>query len=387
MDTRLLVLAVGSFAGTMESFVLPGLLPYMSAELGLSASQVGYLVFAYSLAYALAAPILSTLFGAADRRRAMSSAELVFGLSALFMASMPVFALIVSGRIVLACGAVLFTTMAQATAIALSTPEFRGRAVSVIVTGGTLAVAIGAPLGAMLAGQFGWRVTYGLVGALGLTAGIVIWLRLPSGITGPKLSLSERLAVLGNKGVPVALLMSLLYMVGGFAPAVYVAAISQQVFGVGRELLPLVLLANGLGAVAGGIVGGQLVDRFGPYRSFVVNATVTTIVFMAMSALPYAPVQLHVAGWMFLMFMGGLLGWALFSGQVALFAILAPQSVPLAVSLNLSAVSIGAAMAALVGGLVIDFVGPSAIGAAAAMFTLAALGLAFASRQTLRGQR
>ncbi len=40
--------------------------------------------------------------------------------------------------------------------------------------------------------------------------------------------------------------------------------------------------------------------------------------------------------------------------EVALFAILAPRSVPLAVSLNLSAVSVGAAVAALIGGQVID---------------------------------
>lgn len=387
MDTRLIVLALGSFVGTMESFVLPGLLPSMASELNLTASQVGYLVFAYSLAYALAGPVLSSLLGSSDRRRTLSLAELIFGCSALFMAAMPLFALIVSGRIVLAAGAVLFTTMAQATAIALSAPEFRGRAVSIVVTGGTLAVAIGAPLGAMLAGRYGWRVTYGVVGFIALTAGLVIWLRLPKGITGPRLPLRERLAVLGNHGMPAALLMSFLYMVGAFMPSIYVAAISHDAMGMEKAWLPLVLFANGLGAVAGGIVGGQVTDRVGPYRSYVVNAAAAAIVFGAMSVLPVLPAPLHGPIWLVLMFLGGLLGWALFSGQVALFAILAPQSVPLAVSLNLSAVSIGAAIAAVIGGLVIDYINAGAIGAAAAVFSLLGLGLAFANRSTLIGHR
>ena len=387
MDTRLFVLSIGSFVGTMESFVLPGLLPSMASELNLTASQVGYLVFAYSLAYALAGPVLSSFFGSTDRRRTLSIAELIFGCSALFMAAMPIFALIVSGRIVLAAGAVLFTTMAQATAIALSAPEYRGRAVSIVVTGGTVAVAIGAPLGAMLAARYGWRVTYGLVGLIALAASLVIWLRLPRGITGPRLPLRERLAVLGNRGMPVALLMSFLYMVGAFMPAIYVAAISFDAMGMEKAWLPLVLFANGLGAFAGGIVGGQVADRFGPYRSYVVNAIVAAIVFSLISVLPLLPAPFHSPVWLALMFLAGLLGWALFSGQVALFAILAPTSVPLAVSLNLSAVSVGAAIAALIGGLVIDLFGAGAIGVTAAACALLGLGLAFAYRETLSGQR
>jgi predicted MFS family arabinose efflux permease len=201
------------------------------------------------------------------------------------------------------------------------------------------------------------------------------------------LPLRERLAVLGNRGMPVALLMSFLYMVGAFMPAIYVAAISFDAMGMEKAWLPLVLFANGLGAFAGGIVGGQVADRFGPYRSYVVNAIAAAIVFGLISVLPLLPPPLHSPVWMVLMFLAGLLGWALFSGQVALFAILAPSSVPLAVSLNLSAVSVGAAIAALIGGWVIDHYGAGAIGVTAAACALMGLGLAFANRGTLSGQR
>lgn len=387
MDSRLLVLAIGSFAGTMESFVLPGILPLMSADLSVSAGQAGYLVFGYSIAYAIAGPVLASLFGGADRRRALSTAELLFGACALLIAIAPLFILAVGGRMVLACGAVLFTTMAQATAVAITPPEHRGRAVSTVITGGTLAVAIGAPLGALLATQFGWRVTYGIVAALAITAGIVILMRLPKGLAGPQLSLRERLGVLRNPGIRIALLMSLLFMVGAFTPTIYVATMTTKAMGIASSLLPLVLFSNGVGAVIGGIAGGRVVDRFGPYRSFLIFASMMSIAMTAMTVLPLLPAIVVTPVWLLLVFLTGLGGWGLYAGQVALFAMLGPQSVPLAVSLNLSAVNIGAALAALLGGLVIDYANPASIGVTGAAFTLAAIAVAFGNRQTLRGER
>lgn len=387
MDWRLTVLSLGAFAGSMESFVLPGLLPLIGADLGISMSQTGYIVFAYSLAYAAAGPVLASLFGPADRRRTLAGAEFVFGCSALFAAGMPTLALIIAGRLLLAGAAALFTSLAQATAIALATTGFRGRAVSIVVTGSTVAIAVGAPLGTLLAAQFGWRVVYGFVGALALLASAIMWLRLPSGIAAPRLSLRERLGVARLDGMPAALLMTLLYMTGSSMATIYVAAISREVAGMPPAMLPVVLLANGLGAVSGGIVGGRLVDRLGPFPTFVINAVSAIVVLIGVSALQLWPGVLLAPLWMALAFLLGLLAWSLFASQVSLCASLAPNAVPLAASLNMSAVSAGAAMAALLGGAVIDQINAGALGLVGAVPVLLALGIGVASRRVLLGAR
>ena len=64
-----------------------------------------------------------------------------------------------------------------------------------------------------------------------------------------------------------------------------------------------------------------------------------------------------------------------------------PQFDTAAVSLNLSAVSVGAAVAALIGGQVIDRVNAGGIGAAASVCALLGLALAVANRGMLRRQR
>ena len=387
MDFRLLLLAYGAFAGTTESTLVPGLLPAIGHTMDVSVAQAGYIVVAYSIAYAIAAPLLSSLFGAGDRRRTLAVAELILGVSALVIAIAPAFPMMVAARAVLGCGAVLFTSLAQSTAYALAPPERRGRSVAVVMTGGTLAMAVGAPLLALLGVFVGWRVAYGLVAALAVSSGIIMWFRLPAGIVGERQTLSDRLAVLGHRGVPMVLLISLLFGVGAFLPNVYMAAITTGAMGMDVATVPLVLLALGLGAVAGGLVAGQLIDRLGAYRTLLLFAVTTTAMLLVIPVLPYLPRGLVAPLWLVTLGGLGIVGWALFGALLNILAGLAPRDVPLVISLNLTAGSFGGAVAAFLGGIAIERFGAASIGLVGAGFTIAALGLVLANRPMLRGSR
>lgn len=387
MDFRLLLLAFGAFAGTTESTLVPGLLPAIGTTMGVSVAQAGYLIVAYSITYAIAAPVLSSLFGAADRRRTLAVAELILGTCALLIAIAPAFPMMVAARAVLGCGAVLFTSLAQSTAYALAPPERRGRSVAVVMTGGTLAMAVGAPLFALVGVYAGWRVSYGLVAALAMTSGLLMWFRLPPGIVGERRTLSERLAVLGNRGVPTVLLICLLFGIGAFLPNVYMAAISTGAMGMDVKTVPLVLLALGLGAVAGGLVAGQLIDRFGAYVTLLLFAVTTTAMLLVIPLLPTLPPLLVAPLWLVTLGGLGIVGWALFGALLNILAGLAPRNVPLVISLNLTAGSLGGAVAAFLGGITIERFGAASIGLVGAAFTVAALALVLLNRELLRGPR
>ena len=384
MDFRLILLAFGAFAGTTESSLLPGLMPAIGSTMNVSVAQSGYMIVVYSIAYAVAAPILSSLFGAADRRRTLAIAELILGLSALVIAIAPTFPLMVAARGALACGAVLFTSMAQSTAYALSPPERRGRSVAVVMTGGTLAVAVGAPLFALISVHSGWRIGYGLVAMLAVTSGLLIWFRLPQGIVGERRSITERLAVLRVPGVRVVLLTGLLFGVGAFLPNVYVAVVTMQAMGMDASAVPLALLAMGVGAVVGGIAAGQLIDRLGAYRTFLLFAVTTTLFLLLIPVLPLLPAPLVAPLWLLVLALLGMVAWALFGALVNILAAFAPTEVPLVISLNLTAGSFGGAVAAYFGGIAVERFGAASIGLLGAAFTIAALGLALVNRRILR---
>ena len=61
----------------------------------------------------------------------------------------------------------LFAATAQATAVSLAGPDHRARAIAVVVGGTTFAVALGAPVGSLIATLWGWRGTFVAIALLG----------------------------------------------------------------------------------------------------------------------------------------------------------------------------------------------------------------------------
>jgi DHA1 family inner membrane transport protein len=373
MDNRLIWLALGAFAIGAEAFVISTLLPAISADTGATITQAGYLVLAYALAYAFGAPVLAALTSASDRRRVLTVVALVFAVGAATAGFASGYLSLLLSRVVMAFSAGLFTATAQATAVALSTPEKRARSVSIVVAGTTLAVALGAPIGALLAGLFGWRGTYFAVAALGVTAAIAIWVMLPAGIRGLRQSLSERLSVIGLPGVRPALLTTLLYMTGPFIAFVYIAPLTTSAIGLGREMLPVVMLAFGIGAAVGNPIGGQLADRFGAQRTVVITTVLSVLFMLAISLIPHLPETIR--GPVFIAFMvpWGMVGWAFLPAQVSRLVSIAPAAAPLVLSLNGSAIYLGTALGAVVGGQVLEHGTPADLGWVAALFALAAM--------------
>jgi len=382
VDVRLIVLALGAFAGTMESAVLPGLLPAIGTEMGVTVAQAGLLVFAYSVAYSLSAPIISSLFSSVDRRTTLVVAELVFGLSALAMALLHVFDLIVVARGMLAVAAVLFTSTAQATAYAISPPDRRGRAVGFVVTGATLAVALGAPAGAVLGLNYGWRLTFGIIAALAVASGLVMALRLPKGLANERHSFAERLAVLKQPGVGLALMISLITALGVFPPGIYFASLTTDVMHMDIAGIPVVMLSAGIGAVAGSTLGGQMTDRMGVFPAVILLSIAVTVLLAAMSAVTLLPASLVPPFWVVLYGLLSFAGWGLYSAQVGLLGGLAPQAVTLAISLNLTSSNFGGAIAAVIGGQVIERLGGGSLGLVCAGFCAVSLALLFLNRRT-----
>src|SRR6185312_17059435 len=144
----------------------------------------GVLITAFALAYAIGAPILTTLTGDWDRRRVILATLVFFVLGNVGAALSSSFELLLVARIVMALAAGLFAATAQATAVAMVDGHHRARAIAVVVGGTTVAVALGAPLGALIGTAVGWRGTFMAVAALGTLAGLVLSWRLPRGLSG-----------------------------------------------------------------------------------------------------------------------------------------------------------------------------------------------------------
>ncbi|MDR3476044.1 MAG: MFS transporter [Devosia sp.] len=380
MDMRLFWLALGAFAIGAEGFVISSLLPSISADTGVTIAQGGYLVLAFALSYAVGGPVLASITGHRDRRNVLSASMLVFTLGNIVAALAQSYEQLLVARVVMALAAGLYAATAQATAVAIAEPHHRARAISVVVGGTTVAVAFGAPLGAFVAEFAGWRGTFWVVAAIGLASAVAIRAMLPKGLHGARLPLRERLGVIARPGMAPALLTTLLVMAGGFTVFTYIAPLATHADGLSAGLLPVVLLAFGVGAAIGNYAGGQLADRIGATPT-VAAATLLVAALLALhSLIPHLPLSVAGAALLGLMVPWGIVGWAFPPAQASRVIKLASDAAPLALSLNASALYLGVALGSVVGGEVMTYATPFDLGWVGSLLALASFGVIIATR-------
>jgi DHA1 family inner membrane transport protein len=385
MDKRLIWLALGSFTIATEGFVISSLLPDIAADAAISVPLAGTLITAFALAYAIGAPILATLTGEWDRRRVILWTLAFFVLGNLAAALSSSFELLLVARIVMALSSGLFAATAQGTAVALVDDHHRARAIAVVVGGTTVAVAVGAPLGALVAAVAGWRGTFFAIAGLGALAGAILWYRLPRGIIGTKLPLGQRLAAALRPGVPSILLTTLLALTGAFTVFAFVAPLAIEGGGLSPIALPGMLLAFGVGAVIGNIVGGQAADRFGATRTVSWSLALSAVMLVTFSLIPtFLPREIAGPALMAMMVPWGIVGWAFPPAQASRIIRLAPDAAPIVLSLNASALYFGVALGAVVGGAVLRYGAPADLGLVAAVFPIVGLGVVLASYRVAR---
>ncbi len=356
MDSRLFWLSLAAFVGAIEGGLIAGILPLISADLGVSLGQAGLLVLFYSLAYAFGPPLLALLLGGVGRRRILAWSEFGLAICALLMVLMPFFEGLVIIRTVLAVVAGTYTGTAMATAAMLAPLGKRGRYMQVISMGQAIAALAGVPLGALLAVNFGWRVEYIALAIMASLAALALYVKLPRGMPGDTMTIGERVRVLRNPAIGMALLSTLIFMIGSAPLMVYISALMTAA-GVGYDGLPLVLLAGGVGAIACSATAGRMSDRFGSKRTAMLAGLAVIVVMAIFVALPFVPASLSLPA---LMLTVGAQGFVVRTYSIAVashMAQIAPNAVPVAISLNMSAFMIGMAVAAALGGVVLDSFG------------------------------
>lgn len=360
MDSRLYWLALAAFVGAIEGGLIAGLLPLISTDLGVSLGQAGLVVLFYSLAYAFGPPLLALLLGGVGRRRILAGAEFGFAVCALLIVLSTTFEALVVVRTALAVVAGTYTGTAMATAAMIAPYGKRGRYMQVISMGQAIAALAGVPLGAWIAAQFGWRVVYMMLAIMAGLAATALYMRLPKGMMGDTLSIPDRLRVLRNPGVGRALLSTLLFMIGSSPLIVYIGALMEAV-GVGYETLPLVLLAGGIGAIACSATAGRMSDRFGSGRTATISGLAVIVVMAVFFGLAYVPAEFALPALMLTVGAQGFVGRTYSIAVASHMAQIAPGAVPVAISLNMSAFMIGMAVAAALGGIVLDTWGAIAL--------------------------
>jgi predicted MFS family arabinose efflux permease len=175
-------------------------------------------------------------------------------------------------------------------------------------------------------------------------------------------------AALRQPAVRTALLTTGLVFTGAYTACTYIAPFVEAVTGLSGERVAGALLLIGLCSSIGNVVGGLGTDRVGPSRMLFASCVTLVASLTALSVFGGT-----VPGALVAMSMWGLALGAFVPTQQSRLVTLAPAGADVGLALNLSALSVGMALGAAIGGTVIDHAGLASLGYAGAAVTTIAL--------------
>ncbi len=376
---RMWVLALGAFALGTDLFVIAGVLPEVARDMKVTAGTAGWLVPAFAFTYALASPLLAVATGSWKRRSLLLGSFSVFCVGNVVSAIAPTYEVLFASRILAALGAALYMPTASALAAGLAPEAKRGRALSIVTGGLTVALVLGVPLGTWIGGYAGWRMTFWFIALVGVAALLGIVAGIPQVAAAMPVGLRVRLALLKQPQVFVVLLLTVLWTAGGFTIYPYLGPMLTQLTHLSLQEVGWMLLLFGVAAMGGNLIGGYGADLWGTRTTIAIALALLSPVFgtLAWSALTVPTVALSVALW-------GIGGWMLTPPQQHRLIRLAPQIPGAILGLNGSAIYLGMGIGTGVGALVIESGSVNWLGGTGAAFEMLAL-MVLAASGSVRG--
>jgi predicted MFS family arabinose efflux permease len=254
------MMASVTFVGILSELVPSGVLPQMTEGLGVSESQVGFLVGVYALASAVCAIPLVSATLAVNRKKLLLALLIGFAASNLVVAISSSYAVIVACRVLGGICAGVMWPMIAACGTRLVPENMHGKAITVIMSGNTLGISIGLPVMTMIGLTLGWRTEFMVLGLIVAAIAVLSHFYLPS-VEGEQLSKSNSpLAVLKMPSILIVLLLTFLSVAAHYGAYTYITLIVELIGFVGG--IGVAMLIFGIGSVISVVVSAKYIDAY-----------------------------------------------------------------------------------------------------------------------------
>lgn len=358
-------LALGVFALVTSEFLPASLLTPMAADLGVSIGAAGQSVTVTSIVAGFAG--IGVVIGTSrlDRRNVLltlTALLIVSSIVAAFSSGLPMFLV---SRFLLGIGLGGFWAMSVALAMRLVPGHLMPRAMSIIMGGVSLATVCAAPIGAWVGATLGWRYAFAIPAVLGVITFVMQATAIPALPPTTTASFATLWAVLRRPAMQLCLGTILLVVTGHFAGFTYIRPFMEDVphFGVGA--ISGILLAFGIGGFIGNFVGGFLAARSPRLGLGVAAAGIAAAMFIT-----------SIAGASPVIAAGAIVLWGLSFGAFpvnvqAFLTQAAGDEAESGGALMLTSFQIAISAGAIIGGLLVDSIGPLGVFGFAGVMALA----------------
>ena len=355
----LLTLASIQFTSVLDFMIMMPLGPQLTELFGISASEFGFLVSAYTFSAGLSGLLAATYIDRFGRKRMMLTLYPLFGAAALACSFAPTFAWLMVARVASGFFGGVLMALSQTIVAEVIPFERRGRAMGVVMTSFSVATVAGVPLALFLASHFNWHAPFLAIALMVSVCALGAAKTLPSlkghlaahpiGDSAPNMLANLRLVLVDPNHLR-AYAMSASMVFAGFAVIPYIALYLQGNAGFKPEQIPYVYLTGGICTLISARLIGHWSDRAGKAYAFRRLALLMPLPLLAMTFsadLPMVGVLL-VSSVLFVVMSGRMI-----PGMALIGAAADPRRRGSFMTLNSAVQSLAMGLAALVGGQIL----------------------------------
>lgn len=364
-------LALSAFCMGVTEFIVAGILPDLAQHFMVSQPVAGWLVTIYAIGVVIGAPILTIPISRLDRKYQLMLNLFIFLLANLIVAISDNFYLTLCARFVAGCMHGVFFVIATIAAIKIAKAGKQNTALALMVSGLTIALVTGIPLGTFVGQLFGFKAIFWLIVVLTGVAIISVWLIMPH-IEGQRTFIRNLFLALCVPKLLRAYIVTACTCGASFVLYTYIAEFLLVLSTFDKQSIASILLLYGGSAVVGNLVGGKITDAKGSIISLrlMLSAQVITYALMSVSAYSqvFVLINLCVMGMVSFASIAPLKSLAILSSHK--YAKGFEES---AISVNEGSFNVGIACASALGGAIFAHLGIEFNAIFAALFAVPAL--------------
>lgn len=371
------VLVFMTFVMGTSEFMVMGILPDISAGLGVDYMMVAGLISVFALSYAVFTPVVSGIVGRFERYRIFMVCAVLFVVANIWtMAAWDYASMALSRILTAAVSGVLFSV--QLTFVVdMADVHVRAMSIGWIFAGFNISAIVGVPFGAMISHAFGWRSAFMAIAIMGVIAVAVCALTLPR--NNPLVKSESKGGVgtmLRDPRMIGCFCITLLVFAGTYTVYTYLNPILTEGIGFDESNVGVGIMLFGVMCLLSNLTAGKIAGSGGMrYARWILLAHAVVL-----AVLPFA-LGASVTGMVVMMLVGLMMYLTNSSIQMEMMDIAAtdyPKAVTFASSLNPTAFSLGIAAGSFLSGVIYDASGISDLGFVAALLILAASAVTFA---------
>lgn len=367
------ILAFSLFAMGSAEFLMGGILPMIATDLHITLPKAGFLISAFAVGALIGAPPFAILTLYWSKRNALFISQMTFIVSTISSLLAHDYWLILFSRFVMGLAYACFWAVAAAITIQLVPTDRRAKALSLVVSGLTVAIVLGGPTGTLISELTNWRGGFWVVVVLTTISAIAgfFTLQRKSVNNAPSPNLKAELRAMKRPALWIAYSTTAATTAAYMGIFSYLGALLLSVSGLAANWLPGVLTLFGIGAFLGLAIGGRTADSH-PF-----NTLLFGIIGLILVSSAIAIFASHTMIIIVLVFLLGVFGFLVNPAVWSRVYTIAPDAPMLAGATNSSAFQAGLMLSPLLAGLPISFgYGLSTIGWVGVMIGIVALTLA-----------